>query len=91
MNVTARAASLPRARPPVDLVGRSDQAFEAKPPIAREHLAMPLDHDVSPYLQRPLRTLKEALEERKRQQRETVGAGEKRTKRSDLLSQRVTK
>ena len=72
MNVTARAASLPRARPPVDLVGRSDQAFEAKPPMAHEHPAAPIDDDVSPYLQRPLRTLKKAREDRKRRQREAA-------------------
>jgi hypothetical protein len=80
MNVTwsARAASLPRAgRPPVDLARRSDQASEEKPSMAREHPATPLDHDISPYLQRPLRTLKKAREDRKRRQREAVDAGAK--------------
>jgi hypothetical protein len=45
--------------------------------MARAHPATPLDHDISPYLQRPLRTLKKAREDRKRRQREAVDAGAK--------------
>jgi hypothetical protein len=45
--------------------------------MAREHPATPLDHDISPYLQRPLRTLRKAREDRKRRQRDAVDAGAK--------------
>jgi hypothetical protein len=78
MNVTwsARAAALPPAgRPPVDLAERPVRASKEK---GHEHPATPLDHDVSPYLQRPLRTLKMAREDRKRRQREAADTEAKR-------------
>ena len=80
MNLTwsVRAAALPRGRPPINLVERPDQASEEKPSVAHEHLATPIDHDVSPYLQRPLRTLKKAREDRIRQRGEAVDAEAKR-------------
>jgi len=42
--------------------------------MAREQPTTPVDDDISPYLQRPLRTLEKACEDRQRRQREVAGA-----------------
>ena len=47
-----------------------------------EKSAVPTGGDISPYLQQPLRTLKTAQRDQKRQQREAAGA-QARTKKPD--------
>jgi hypothetical protein len=63
----------------VPRLGRGDWSDEGKPPLIGEKPVAPVDGDVSPYLQQPLRTLAKARQDRKRRQREIADAEEKAT------------
>ena len=66
----------------VPRLGRGDASNwsdEGKPPLTGEKPAIPVDGDVSPYLQQPLRTLAKARQDRERRRRELADAEAKAT------------
>lgn len=68
------------AHPRRGMAGWADQASDGAPPKATELGTIPVDDNVSPYLQQPLRTFEQARDDRRRRRREVEDAETKRNR-----------